>query len=135
MNVGFAVGKIKCLDIGHGGKHPNDGLVGVNIGHRMLGVGGVRVDAKFAVDETFDTSLETVLETVFTGGRLIIYSTPGKITSSIDESVHLGMDDEVVFHGALVHGHFGFVSTLWETIVAKRNYAFISIYDCAAHFG
>ena len=39
LNVGFAIGEIKGLDVRHGGKHSNDSLISIDIGHGMLGVG------------------------------------------------------------------------------------------------
>lgn len=135
MDVGFAVSEIKGLNIGHGGKHPDNSFVGIDISHRMLGVGRVGMDAELAIYEAFDTSLKAVLEAVFAGSCLIIYSTSGEVASSIDESVHLRMNDEVVFHGAFAHGHFGFIGTLREAIIAERDHALVSIYDCATHFG
>ena len=93
------------------------------------------MDAEFFVDETFNTGLEAIFEAVFAGGYSIIYGTAGKVAFGEDESIHLGVDGEVILHGAFGESHFGFVSTLEHAIVAKRDYAFIAINDHAAHFG
>ena len=84
FDVGLAIGEVQGLDIWHGRKHANNGFIGVNIGHRVFGVSGMRVNAEFTVDEAFDASLETMFETVFASSGLIIYSAPRKVATGID---------------------------------------------------
>ena len=84
LDIGFTVGKIECFDFGHSRKHADDGFVGIYIGHGMFGVGRVRMDTEFAVNEAFDAGLETMLETVFASGNPIIYGASSEVASGVD---------------------------------------------------
>ena len=92
------------------------------------------MNAKVFIDEALDAGLEAVFEAVFAGGDTIIQSTAGQILVGEKYGVHLRMGGEVILHGALGEGHFGFIGALNEAIVAKRNNAFVLIYDYTAHF-
>ena len=135
LNIGLAIGEIQSLDVWHGGEHADDGLIGIDIGHGMFRVGRMRMDAELTVNEALDAGLETVFETVITSSSLIIYSTPGEVATSINQRIHFRMNNKVILHGALAHGHLGFVSALREAIVAERNDSIICIDNCATHFG
>lgn len=84
LNVRLAIGEIQSINIGHRDKKANDGFVGFDVGHRMLRVSRMRVNAELAVNETLDAGLETVFETVLAGSGLIIYSTARKIAAGVN---------------------------------------------------
>ncbi len=102
VDVGFAVREVERLDVGHGSEQADDGFVGVDIGHGMLWVGGMGMDAEFFIDETFDAGLQTIFETIFAGGNPVINSATGEVLMGKNERVHFGMNGEVVLHWALV---------------------------------
>ena len=96
LSVGFAIGDIECLDVGHGGEEADDGFVGVDVGHGALGVGGVGMDTQLPVDKPLDAGLEAVFEAVFARGDSIINSTAGEVASGKNQSVHFGVDGEII---------------------------------------
>lgn len=73
----------------------------------------MRMHAELSVDKTLDAGLEAVLETVVAGGDAVIDCTAGQVPMCVDESIHLGMNYEIILHRALGEGHFGFVRTLY----------------------
>lgn len=112
FDIGLAVFEIQSLDFGHGSEKTDDGLVGIDIGHGLLRVSGMRMHAELSVDKTLDAGLEAVFETVITGGDAVINCAAGQVSMCVDESVHLGMNYEIILHRTLGEGHFGFVGTL-----------------------
>ncbi len=135
MGVGLAVGDVEGLDIGHGGEEADDCLVGVDVGHGAFGVGGVGMDTQLPVDKPLDAGLEAVFEAVFARGDSIINSTAGEVAPGKNQSVHLGVDGEIILHGALGERELGLDGALWEAIIAYRHYTLMLIDDGAAHFG
>lgn len=135
LGVGLAVGDVEGLDIGYGGEEADDCFVGVDVGHGALGVGSVGMDTQLPVDKPLDAGLEAVFETVFARGDSIINSTAGEVALGKNQSVHLGMNGEIIFHGALGERELGLDGALWEAIIAHRYHTLVLVNDGAAHFG
>ena len=93
------------------------------------------MDTKLSVHETFDAGLEAVLEAILAGGDGVVEGAAGEVATSKNQGVHLGMNREVVLHGALGEGHLGFVGPLEHTIITERHDTFVDIHDDAAVFG
>ena len=92
------------------------------------------MNAEFFIDKAFDAGLQAVFETVFAGGGFVVESAAGEILMSKKQSVHFGMDGEVIFHRALGKGHFRLIGALREAVVAERNDALIRIDNDTTHF-
>lgn len=91
------------------------------------------MNTKFFIDKAFDASLETIFETIFTGGNAIINSAASEILVGKEHGVHFGMDGKIVFHGALRESHFRLVGTLKHAVITERHDAFVSVYNHTAH--
>ena len=135
LGVGLAVGDVEGLDIGHGGEEADDCFVGVDVGHGALGVGGVGMDTQLPVDKPLDAGLEAVFEAVLTGGDSVVNSATGEVAPGKNQSVHLGVDGEIILHGALGERELGLDGALWEAIISYRYHPFVLVNDGAAHFG
>ena len=92
------------------------------------------MNAEFFIDKAFDAGLQAIFETVFAGGGFVVESAAGEILMGKKQSVHFGMDGEVIFHRALGKGHFRLIGALREAVVAERNDALIRIDNDTAHF-
>lgn len=88
---------------------------------------------KFFVNEAFDTGLQAVFEAILAGGDFVVDGTAGEVLVGEKQSVHLGVDGKIVFHGAFGERHFGFVGTLYHAVVTERNDAFVLVDDDTAH--
>ena len=61
----------------HGGEKSNDGFVGFDVGHGFFRIGGVRINAEFTINKTFDACLKAIFKTIVASGDTVIKSAAG----------------------------------------------------------